>query len=277
MRDIQDVDGNAQLLEDGKAVSESAAPSSTLVAKEAGARRRHMRKAQRLLVFNVGLGILLGLCAASFCIKPGFGYPWMPHRLQRVLLLLFAWELLLFFVAPPVCLLWRLASATGSDQRSDKQRDSVCVLLLAVCEFGCGVCASAMSAFSIYTGKILLAQDATNGFITLLSFGMGACLPFSLFGNPKFRNAKKINSRAARLEAELCVTGAILNMILALSAALALAQSSLPGKKLSVLGAAEYPVMFVGALLLVKSLAHFTRELLHHRKAASGASMHPEH
>lgn len=160
MRDIQDVDGNAQLLEDGKAVSESAAPSSTLVAKEAGARRRHMRKAQRLLVFNVGLGILLGLCAASFCIKyvaaspqhpvstirsvsrprnfqrvtwcgwrdccffvsaqhycrPGFGYPWMPHRLQRVLLLLFAWELLLFFVAPPVCLLWRLASATGSDQ-----------------------------------------------------------------------------------------------------------------------------------------------------------------
>lgn len=37
-----------------------------------------------------------------------------------------------------------------------------------------------------------------------------------------------------RLEAEISVTGAILNMALALSAALAFAQSSLPGKKLSV-------------------------------------------
>ncbi|CDI80335.1 hypothetical protein, conserved [Eimeria praecox] len=254
---MQDTNADARLLEDGVAAAETVDRTSTSSWKEAAHRRKYIKKAQYLLVFNL----------------PGLGYPWMPHRLQRVFLLLFAWEFHLFFVAPPICLLWMLSSVARASQGTANGRDSVCILFLAICEFGCGVCASAMSAFSIYTGKVLGPRDAANGLITQLSFGMGACLLFTIFGNPKFRIAKSINSRAVRLEAELSVTGAILNMTLALSAALALAQSSLPGEKLSVIGAAEYPVMFLGALLLVKSLTHLTKELLYQREAASRESV----
>ncbi|CDJ53850.1 hypothetical protein, conserved [Eimeria brunetti] len=273
MSNVQDVDADARLLEDGRAASHAVDADGISLWKEATKRSRHIRNAQYLLVFNLAVGLLLGLVVASFCIKPGFGYPWMPHRLQRVFLLLFAWEFHLFFVAPPICLLWRLSSVARANQSTASGRDSACLLLLAICEFGCGVCASAMSAFSIYTGKVLSPRDAANGLITLTSFGMVACLLFTLFGNPKFRFAKSIHSRAARLEAELSVTGAVLNMTLALSAALSFVQSGLPGKKLSVMGAAEYPVMFLGALLLVKSFTHFTKEVLYRRKAESYGSL----
>ncbi|CDJ57302.1 hypothetical protein, conserved [Eimeria maxima] len=273
MSNMQDVDADARLLEDGRAASEALQPDSRSPWKEAAQRRKCIRNAQYLLLFNLAAGLVLGLVVASFCIKPGLGYPWMPHRLQRVSLLLFAWEFHLFFVAPPICLLWRLSSAARAKQCTANGRESVCILLLAVCEFGCGICASAMSAFSIYTGRVLVPRVASNGFITQMSFGMGACLLFTLIGNAKFRIAKSIKSRALRFEAELSVAGAILNMTLALSAALAFAQSGLPGKKLSVIGAAEYPVMFLGALLLVKSLTHLTKELLYQRKAASRETM----
>ncbi|CDJ27562.1 uncharacterized protein EMH_0088570 [Eimeria mitis] len=272
MSSVQDVDADARLLEDGRAAPENVHPDDISSWEKTTQRKRYIRNAQCLLVFNLAVGLILASLLASFCIKPGLDYPWMPHRLQRVSLLLLACEFHLFFVAPPICLLWRLCSVSKLNQGTDNGRDSVCILILSVCEFGCGACASAMSAFSIYTGKILAPRDASNGLITVLSFGMGACLLFTLLGNPKFHIAKSINSRAVRFEAELSVTGAILNMTLALSAALAIAQSSLPGKKLSVIGAAEYPVMFFGALLLVKSLTHLTKELLHHRKAVPADS-----
>ncbi|OEH74829.1 hypothetical protein cyc_06761 [Cyclospora cayetanensis] len=158
----------------------------------------------------------------------------MQHRLQRVLILLFAWELVFFFVLPPLCLLWRFGSLSTSELGKEHNRDSVCIILLAICEFGCGVCGAAMSAFSIYMGAVLDARQVANGLITLCAVGTAACLFFSLLGNPKYRIGKKLCSRATRHEAELSVTGAIMNLILALSAGLANTQASIPGLKFSV-------------------------------------------
>lgn len=268
MGSLQDVADKERLLENGWGSPANPNNGKEFPQREATERRRCVRHAQHLLLFNVAVGLLLSLAVAFFCIRPGLGYPWMPYRLQRVSLLLFALELFLFFALPPMLLLWRVGSPVVLDFRADRDREFVSIIIVAVCEFICGICATAMSALSIYTGKRILASGAGNGLITLCAFGMVACLGFALLGNPKFYMAKRLRSRSMKHEAELSVTGSIMNMVVALSAGLSLGQCNIPGVKFSVLGAAEYPTMFLGALLLVKSLTHLVKELLQHRKAA---------
>ncbi|KAL8439928.1 hypothetical protein Efla_004853 [Eimeria flavescens] len=270
---LPDMEARTRLLEDGTTSTDSADDIHRLFQKQVADERKGFRRAQHLLVLNVAIGLLLGLAVATFSVKPGYTFPWMHHRLQRVFLLLFSTELLLFFVIPPIVLLWRLGSRIDTDSDAEQNRDSASIILLALCEFVCGLWALAMSAFSVYTGKTMAAAEVGNGLITLCSFGMGASLIFSLFGNPKLRMARRLKSRALRQEAELSVTGAIMNMIVAISAALSLAQSSFVRLRFSVVGVAEYPIMFVGAFLLVKALAQLVSELLRYRNAAFRRAM----
>ncbi|KAL8275782.1 hypothetical protein Esti_000345 [Eimeria stiedai] len=272
----QDVEAKARLLEDGKKTAGAADDVHPFFQEQIAEERRGFRHAQCLLVFNVAVGLLLGIAVASFCIRPGIGFPWMPHRLQRVFLLLFSTELLLFFVIPPIVLLWSLDSRIDTDCEADQSRDSASIILLTLCEFICGLWALAMGAFSMYTGRTIAAAEVGNGLITLCCFGMGASLVFSLFGNPKFRMARKLNSRAMKQEAELSVTGAIMNMMVALSAGLTLAQSSFARLRFSVIGAPEYPIMTLGAFLLAKAFVQLLGELLHYRSAATRANLDPK-
>lgn len=69
MRNPQDVDTKARLLEDGLAPSDTANDTRALLQKQAAERRKGIRRIQYLLVFNVAMGLLLSLVAASFCIK----------------------------------------------------------------------------------------------------------------------------------------------------------------------------------------------------------------
>lgn len=79
---------------------------------------------------------------------------------------------------------------------ADENPEFASIIMLAICEFICGLWTSAMSAFSIYTGAVISAKHARNGLTTLCSMGMLACILFSLLGNPKFRTANRIHSRA---------------------------------------------------------------------------------
>lgn len=69
MSNMQDVDADARLLEDGRAASEALQPDSRSPWKEAAQRRKCIRNAQYLLLFNLAAGLVLGLVVASFCIK----------------------------------------------------------------------------------------------------------------------------------------------------------------------------------------------------------------
>lgn len=83
MSNMQDVDADAHLLEDGSAAAETVDLNSVSSWKEAAQRRKYIRNAQYLLVFNLGVGLLLGLVVASFCFKC-VRHPKIPQHYPRI-------------------------------------------------------------------------------------------------------------------------------------------------------------------------------------------------